>query len=138
MLLVSPAAPVVQDGVDVSSELSARQVKQLQEVRGHVELGLLELQVQGVPGVDSPVLALQFRVILQVPGEELRGEPRVFLLQAAYLVLQVDEVPFHGGDLHRRESLPDVQDLLQHCLVHVLLKMKDLASSYLNLFMSRV
>ena len=61
MLLVSPAAPVVQDGVDVTSELSARQVvNQLQEVRGlDVGLGLLpELQEQGVPRVDPPVIAL--------------------------------------------------------------------------------
>ena len=78
---------VVQDGVDVNSKLSACQVNHLQEVRDHVELGLPELQDQGVPGVDPPVLALQFRVILQVRGEELRGEPCAFLLQAADLVL---------------------------------------------------
>ena len=38
VLLVSPAAPVVQDGVDVISELLARQVNQLQEVHGLLEL----------------------------------------------------------------------------------------------------
>ena len=78
MLLVSAAAPVVQDGVDVTSELSARQVNQLQEVRG-LDVGLCllpELQEQGVPRVDPPVIALQFRAILQVRGAELCGEPR--------------------------------------------------------------
>ena len=89
MLLVSPAAPVVQDGVDVSSELSARQVNQLQEVHGlDFGLGLLpELQEQGVPRVDPPVIAQQFGAILQVRGAELRGEPRACQLQAAALGL---------------------------------------------------
>ena len=115
VLLVSPAAPVVQDGVDVTSELSARQVvNQLQEVRGlDVGLGLLpELQEQGVPRVDPPVIAQQFGAIFQVRGAELRGEPRTCQLQAAALGLQVDEVPFQGGDLQGKNLVLKIPSCL--------------------------